>query len=428
MGKATSVPAALLLLCIGRTSAGEGTTADWPQWRGPDRDGVVRGMTVPAKWPKTLKEQWRLVVGEGVASPVVAGGNVYVFARQNFISRQGRGEGAEVVRCVDLQSGKEKWRSEPYPVSYKPLDDGNFPWPRSTPAVAGGRVFTLGITKTLSCLDAQTGKLLWRKECKPRGHNYGGNSPLVCDGLCIVHVSRPGDDNNGGLMAFDAVTGDVRWCYADGTGPASGSPILVTLASERQAVAPTNWKLLGVSVATGKKLWELRGPFPPGTICNTPVQYKDLIIFAGKREPLRAIRLAKGAKGLTAKEVWKAKSLPLYYSSPVPAGDLLFGSSTKKQGCFFCLDANSGKTLWESDGLQGGNASTLNAGSVLLYLTEKGRLLVVKPSAQAYEPIADYQVSDTDTHAHPVFLGDRILIKDGTTLRSFRLKPDAGKQ
>jgi outer membrane protein assembly factor BamB len=424
MGKATSVPATLLLLCVGRTCAGEGTTADWPQWRGPNRDGVVRGVTVPAKWPKTLKEQWRLVVGEGVASPVVAGGKVYVFTRRNFITRQNRGEGAEVVRCLDLQSGKEKWRSEPYPVSYKPLDDGNFPWPRSTPAVADGRVFTLGITETLSCLDAKTGKLLWRKDCKPRGHNYGGNSPLVCDGLCIAHVSRFGDDNNGGLMAFDAATGDVRWCYADGTGPASGSPILVTLAGERQVVAVTNWNLLGVSVATGKKLWELRGPFPPGTICNTPVQYKDLLIFAGKREPLRAIRLEKRANGITAKEVWKSKGLPLYYSSPVLAGDLLFGMSTRKQGCFFGLDASSGTTLWESDGRQGAHASILNAGSVILFLTDRGRLGVVKPTAKAYESIAEYRLSDTDTHAHPVFLGDRILIKDGSTLRSFRIEQE----
>src|SRR5262249_5129433 len=135
----------------------------------------------------------------------------------------------------------------------------------------------------------------------------------------------------------------------------------------------------------------------------------------------------RGDQGITAREVWKAKGLPLHMSSPVLAGNLLFGMSTRNLGCFFCLDAGSGKTLWVSDGRQGGYASILNAGGGLLFLTEKGRLQVVKASARAYEPIAEYRVSDSPTWAHPVFLGDRILIKDATTLRSFRIEQAAGK-
>src|SRR5437762_14325198 len=100
--------------------------------------------------------------------------------------------------------------------------------------------------------------------------------------------------------------------------------------------------------------------------------------------------------------------------------------SSRKNGCFFCLDAASGTTLWESDGRQGDYASILHAGSVLLFLTERGRLSVVRPSATAYEPIAEYHVSDSDTHAHPVCLGHRILIKDASTLRFFRIATDTG--
>lgn len=422
------IRAACFFLGLGATHlmlATLGLSQDWPQWRGPNRDGVVHGVKVPGKWPKTLAEEWKVPVGEGVASPVVVGSNVYVFTREKKGKdvKSGVETGDEVVRCLDLVSGKERWRSEPYPATYKPHVDANFPWPRSTPLVADGRVFTLGMGGFLSCLDAKTGKLVWRKES--RSLTYGGsNSPLAADGLCIVHV---GDQKAGGLTAFDAVTGEVKWCYADGTTAPCGSPILGTLAGERQVVTLTHWNFLGVSAATGKKLWEFRGPFPQNTMCNTPVRYKDLLIFAGCGEPLRAIRLEKGDKGIL-RDVWKAKGLPLYYSSPVLVGDLLFGMSTRHQGCFFCLDANSGKTLWESDGRQGANASIVNAGSVLLFLTERGRLLIVKPSATAYEPIAEYKVSDTDTHAHPVFLGDRILIKDGTMLRSFRIAPDHGKE
>jgi outer membrane protein assembly factor BamB len=335
-----------------------------------------------------------------------------------------RQENGEVVRCLDLAGGKELWRSEPYPAPYqRGAAEGDFSvGPRSTPAVAGGRVFTFGLTGILSCLDAGTGNLLWRKDCKPYPP-YGGASPLAADGLCIVPF---GDGKIGGLTAFDAATGDVRWCYADGSGPTSVSPILVELAGERQVVTFTSRNLIGVSAATGQPLWK-HAPFGAGTKIVTPVQYKDLLICADNMEPPRAVRLERGDNGIQASEVWKAKGQTLNMNTPVLAGDLLFGMSVGNRGGFFCLDANSGTTLWESDdGDDPGNASILNAGSVLLFLTARGRLLVVRPSGTAYEPIAEYQVSDTPTWAHPVFLGDRLLIKDASTLRSFRIGQHAG--
>jgi RNA polymerase sigma factor (sigma-70 family) len=393
-------------------------SADWPQWRGPNRDGVVHGAAVPAKWPKALKEEWKVPVGKGVASPVVVGGSVYLLTRP-------KGDD-EVVLCLDLQSGKENWRSEPYPAPYKvgPGEGTADDRPRSTPAVADGRVFTLGMTGVLLCLDAKSGKLLWRKDTKYAP--YMGSSPLVADGLCIICVSDGA--KTGGLTAFDAKTGDVRWRLDEGGSAMSGSPILVDLAGERQVVTYSNWNACGVSAATGKKLWGV-GPGGAGMPCTTPVRYKDWIILADNMDSLRALRLERGDKGLTAKDVWKARGdLKLYYSSPVVAGDLVFGMSTKSGGCFFCLDAKSGTTLWESDGRQGGYASILNLGNVLLFLKDRGQLLVVKPSAAAFEPIAEYRVSDRATMAHPVFLGDRILIKDDVTLRSFRIEPEDGKR
>jgi RNA polymerase sigma factor (sigma-70 family) len=387
----------------------------WPQWRGPNRDGVVHGVPVPTKWPRALTEEWKAVVGQGVASPVVVSGKVYVFTRQNDDER---------VICLDLHSGKEHWRSEPCPAPYKPgpgegtADDR----PRSTPTVADGRIFTLGMTGVLSCLDAGTGKLLWRKQ--HTWVHYGGTSPLVADSLCIVHV---GDDQAGGLTGFDVRTGEVKWRYPRGGRPMSGSPILVDLIGERQLVTFLNWNAHGISVATGKQLWSV-GPGSAGQPCTTAAQYRDLIILNNDREPLRALRLEKGDKGIVAKEVWKAKGLPLYYSSPVVAGDLVFGLSTRDGGCFFCLDARSGKTCWQSAGGQGSYASILNLGGVLLFLRDRGQLLVVKPGATAFEVIAEYRVGDRPTMAHPVFLGDRILIKDDMTLRSFRIEDASGKR
>jgi RNA polymerase sigma factor (sigma-70 family) len=200
--------------------------ADWPQWRGPNRDGVVHEVQVPGKWPRTLSEQWTVEVGEGVASPVVAGGKIYVFTRQ---------KDNELVRCLDLETGKETWQSQPYAASLKPGpgDPVSF-GPRSTPTVSGGKVFTLGATGILSALDEGTGKLLWRKDYQPY-FNRGGNSPLVAEGLCIAHL---GTGNAGGLRAFDVTTGKVKWCFPDDS-PASSSPILVQLGGQRQVVTFT---------------------------------------------------------------------------------------------------------------------------------------------------------------------------------------------
>jgi RNA polymerase sigma factor (sigma-70 family) len=381
----------------------------WPQWRGPNRDGVVHGVAVPEKWPQSLTPEWQVTVGNGVASPVVVGGKVYVFTRD---------KDDEAVHCLDLVSGKENWKSEPYPAPYKPGpgEGSGDNRPRSTPVVAAGKVFALGMTGILSCLDARDGRLLWRKDTKYC--YYGGSSPLVTDNLCIAHV---GDGaKTGGLTAFDIRSGDIRWCYAEGASATSGSPILVDLAGHRQIITYSDWNARGISVATGEKLWGV-GPGGAGMPCTTPVQYKDLIILADNMDSLRALRLEKTEKGIVAKDVWKSKDLPLYYSSPVVAGDLVFGLSTRNQGCFFCLDARTGRTLWKTDGRQGGYASILSAGRVLLFLTDRGRLIVVKANAETFEAIVEYRVSDNATEAHPVFLGDRILIKDAATLRSFRI-------
>jgi outer membrane protein assembly factor BamB len=175
---------------------------NWPQWRGPNRDGVVHGVKVPATWPNSLTEEWKVEVGEGVASPVVAGKSVYLFTRQ---------KDDELVLCLDVSSGKEKWRSEMYPAPYQWWPgDKTSNGPRSTPTVAGGRVYTAGVSGVLSCLDAATGKLLWRKQSKNAPPYVGPASPLVTDGLCIVHLGRDSRGDEDGLTAFDENTGERR--------------------------------------------------------------------------------------------------------------------------------------------------------------------------------------------------------------------------
>jgi outer membrane protein assembly factor BamB len=387
---------------------------DWPQWRGPNRDGAVHGVRVPKQWPKALTEAWKVTVGEGAASPVVVAGNVYVFVRL---------KDNEVMVCLDLADGKERWRSEPSPAPFKPGPGDAFSnGPRSTPAIADGRVFALGISGILSCLDARTGRLLWRKNYQPY-YNRSGNSPLVADGLCITHM---GTGKSGGVRAFDVATGDVKWCFDHGS-PAASSPILVTLAGERQVVTFTAGDLIGLSFATGKLLWQTPCTHDYFENCVTPVLANNLLIAPGRMQPPRAFRLEKGDKGIAVREVWKAKATPSYMSSPIVAGDWLFGHADQKMGQLFCLDARTGATLWEASERLGSYATVVNAGSVWLVLTNKGQLIVVKASGTAYEPIAEYRVADREAWSYPVFLGDRIVIKDDRTLRCYRIEAASAK-
>jgi outer membrane protein assembly factor BamB len=388
------------------------SAADWPQWRGPRRDGSVTDFSVPQSWPKALKEEWKVTVGVGHSSPLMVDGKLYVFARQNE---------EEVLLCLDAATGKELWRSGQR-VAYEmnPAAREHGKGPKSTPVVSGGNVYTFGITGILSCHDARTGKLKWRKEFSKQYPNtsplYGtATSPVVESNLLIVHV---GGQDRGALTAFDAETGAVKWVY-DADGPAYSSPIVVTLAGARQVVTFTQKELVGVSVADGKLLWKLPAKTSYDTNSVTAIAYKELLIFSREEQGITAIRLVKkGAVEIVPQEAWSNKENELYMNSPVLEGNLLFGLSARKKGQFFCIDAETGKTLWQSAGRMGENAAILNAGKVLLLLTNDANLIVLPPSAKEYRPVAQYTVASSPTWAHPVATGNRILVKDETTLAS----------
>ena len=142
-------------------------TADWPQWRGLNRDGVSRDFSAPSTWPTTLNEVWKLTVGEGHSSPVTSNGRIYLLTRQ--------GE-EEVVLCLDASTGKQLWRAS-YPAAYtmNPAATGHGKGPKSTPVVSDGKLFTFGINGVLSCFDARSGSLKWRQEFSKQ---YPKTSPL----------------------------------------------------------------------------------------------------------------------------------------------------------------------------------------------------------------------------------------------------------
>jgi outer membrane protein assembly factor BamB len=304
-----------------------------------------------------------------------------------------------------------------------PAASGHGKGPKSTPVVASGRVYTLGIAGLLSAHDAKTGRLVWRKDFSKQFPStsplYGtAMSPVVVGDLLVAHV---GGHDKGALTAFDAATGAVKWSY-DADGPAYASPVLLTVGGERQVVAFTQKELVSVSAATGALLWKLPAKTEYDTNCNTPVVYKDTFIVTLEGQGMIAFRPVREGGKWAAREVWRNEENELYMNTPVLHGSTLYGLSTRKKGQFFALDAATGKTLWQGPGRMGENASIINVAGTLLALTNDAVLYVLPAGASSFAPSAQYTVANSQTWAHPVFLGETILVKDETTLASLSLK------
>jgi outer membrane protein assembly factor BamB len=376
------------------------TGTDWPQWRGPRRDGFITA-ALPNHWPEALKKRWEIPVGIGHASPVVSGNRVVVIARQ--------GE-EEIVRALDLASGKEIWRAA-YPAPYVVSSAAHLhgPGPKSTPAIAGGRVFTFGISGILSAFDLASGTLLWRVPAPAVLPDYGtATSPLVDGDSVIAHV---GGYEKGALTAFDAATGKPRWQW-NGDGPAYGSPIIATFGGIRQVIAQTQKFLVGVEASSGALLWQL--PFTTDFDQNafTPVVFQDLLINAGIDWPLTAIRPKVDGSKWIVETVWTNPQTPMFMSSPVLIDGTIYGLTTRSLGQFVAIDAASGKALWNTKGREGENASLLGSASWLLASTTDGNLVVARPNPEKYDEVRRYQIAESAVWAHPAITGSSIIVKD----------------
>jgi outer membrane protein assembly factor BamB len=397
------------LLVLLLAAAAPCATEEWPQWRGPNRNGQSNGVKPPAAWPKTLDVRWQVEVGLGHASPVVADRKVYAFAR--------RGED-EVLACLNLADGKTRWQQKypaPYQVNAVAMMHGK--GPKSTPVVAGGRVFTFGISGILSCWDAKTGKLNWRREFSKQFEAtsplYGAAmSPAVEGEKCIVHIGGP---DKGALVAVDVRTGETIWSWAD-DGPAYASPIVVTIDGVRQVVTQSQKACIGVELEEGKLLWKI--PFQTEYDQNavTPIEHEGSLIFSGVNKGIDRYRVQKQDDEWETDNIWENKEVSLYMSSPVTDGETLYGFSHRHKGELFAMDLTTGKTLWTSDGRLGDNASLVETGNVIWALTSQSELLAFRASDKQFDLLAHYKVAETASWAHPVILAGGVLVKDESKL------------
>jgi outer membrane protein assembly factor BamB len=399
------------ILCAGRAAR----SADWPAWRGAGGDGIV-SEPPPASWPADAAPTWKADVGEGHASPIVGDGKVFVF------SRSGK---EEVLQAFDSATGKPAWRSA-YPATYEvnPEAASHGPGPKSTPAYAGGRVFTLGIGGILSCFGAAAGDVVWRKEPPkefPRTSPLYGTaaSPIIVGDLVIANI---GGHDKGALRAFDAASGAPRWSW-DGDGPGYATPIVRVLAGERQVITQTQNNLIGLSAAEGKLLWKV--PFRTEYDQNavTPLVLRDLVIYSGYDKPAVALRIEKGPSGYDAREAWRNGDVAFYMSSPVLNGERLFGFSHRQKGQLVCLEAATGKAVWKGPGRLGDNAALLSWGPFVLALTDSAEVVVLRAADDNFTPVSRFKAASSPTWASPAVADGRLYVKDRGSVACFQLAP-----
>jgi outer membrane protein assembly factor BamB len=394
----------ITLAIVVSVSAQVPATRDWTQWRGPNRDGVVPAAQVP-QWPAAFGSAWRVDVGEGYSSPVVASARVFVHSRK---------DPREIVTAIDLATGKTIWQQE-YDAAYQKnqyavrMAKG----PNATPLVAGGRVFTLGATGILNAWDAASGKKLWE-------HNYTKQvdfsklfcgtaaSPILAHGLVVVQV---GSDIHGGrILGLDPATGTAKWEWK-GPGPGYASPVLITVGATSQLVTMTNQSILGLDARTGRELWSV--PFPDEWHENivTPVWTGRHLIVSGTRQGTQAYTLTQTGTAWTAKQVWKKPEASMYMSSPVAGDGLIYGMSDKKKGHFVALDEQTGAVKWATEGREGDFASVLLTPEHVIFLTNGADLVVAKRGG-TYAPEKKYDLGASETWAAPALVGRDLVIRD----------------
>ncbi|MEE8585336.1 MAG: PQQ-binding-like beta-propeller repeat protein [Acidobacteriota bacterium] len=388
---------------------------EWPQWRGHQRDGQVRDVTLPQEWPDRLSLLWKVEVGSGHSSPLVRGSRIYLHTRRG---------GQEVVQCLNLQDGATLW-SDSYAAPYRMNSSARShgPGPKSTPALGSDHLVTLGISGILSGYSAADGTLLWRKDPSrqfPRTSPLFGtaSSPLMADGRVYVHW---GGHGKGAIAALDPQSGEEQWSW-EGDGPAYASPILAQWQGVRQLVTQTQQMVVGLSQASGELLWSI--PFTTDYVQNsiTPLIAEGRLIVSGLDNGTRSMLPVRQAGRWSLQQAWANPQVSFYMSTPVVVQGRICGLADRRAGQFVCLDASDGKVVWESPGRQGENAALLAVGQVVLGLNDVARLTVFQSTSEGLQLLKEYGVARSQTWAHPVLLQDRLLIKDREHLQLWSLK------
>jgi outer membrane protein assembly factor BamB len=383
------------------------TPAIWPGFRGPNRDGVVRGVRIETDWSKSPPvELWRRPIGPGWSSFAVRGDLVY--------TQEQRGD-EEDVSCYNVTNGKLVWRHRD---SARFWESNGGAGPRGTPTVRNGRVYTLGATGIVNTLDADNGAVVWsRNAATDTGAKLPGwgfaSSPLVVDDLVIVAAS-------GRLAGYDAATGKPRWFRPTGGGGYS-SPHLATIDGVAQIVLLSGGGATGVAPADGTLLWEHK--WEPGVSIVQPglADNGDVLLSGGDTmggTGMRRIAVAQRPSGWTVEERWTSRGLKPYFNDFVVHKGHAFGFD----GIILaCIDLEDGQRKWKGGRYGNGQLVLLPDQDLLLVLSEDGELALVGATPDQFKELARFPALEGKTWNHPVVVGDVLLVRNGEEMAAFRL-------
>ena len=377
----------------------------WTDFRGPLRDGVYAQTKILTVWPGgKLKELWRQPIGGGWASFVIAYGLAFTIEQR---------KAQEVVAAYDVTTGREIWTHR-YDADFQESLGG--PGPRATPTWHGGKVYSLGAEGHLVVLEDKSGKLIWAKNILTDNNAENlpwamSASPLIVDDLVIV---QPGGPQGKSIVAYNKLTGAKVWA-ALSEKAAYASPILATLNGQRQVMTSTATRVVGLSPADGKLLWEYEWKTQYDINSSSPIVTgpNQFVIASGYDHGTALVEVA--ADGST-KTIWQNKKLKTKFSTAVLHEGYLYGLD---EAILACVDAKTGEQKWK--GGRYGYGQLLLADGHLIVTTEQGDIALVKATPTAHEEVARFTALDGKTWNVPAIADGRLFVRNTREMAAFQL-------
>ena len=388
---------------------------DWPQWRGPARTGHAAAESrVPTSLPVDPKVVWQLKVGEGFASPVVAAGKVFYFDNQ---------EGKETLHAIDAADHREFWRAT---IDATFQDEQGPPGPRCTPLVDGDRIYAQSGKGELQCLRIKDGQRIWRinflkdfgaaflgEDSKvPGAAEHGYTAAPVIDGERLI--ACVGGTNGAGLVCFEKRTGKIIWKSQDDLA-SYAAPVVATFAGVKQAVCFTVAGLIGLNLKDGKLLWRVPHKTSYGRNATTPVVVDNWVVVSSYQNGSIGVKISAEGSGLKAEEIWKNKTAAMNFSSPIAAGQYVYGLGPSKN--LICVEITTGKIAWSKEGYittapNVAHASFLGLGKNILVCTDGGQLVLIAAEATECRELGRAQVCGLNW-CNPAYANGRLYVRDG---------------
>jgi outer membrane protein assembly factor BamB len=388
-------------------------TATWPQWRGPNRDGLIGGPAWPEKLDTNhLREVWRVALGPSYSGPIVGADRVF--------TTETKDKKFEIVTAFDRATGKEFWRTQWEGAIRVPFfAKSNGDWVRSTPALDGDRLYVAGMRDVLVCLDTLDGKEVWRKdfvkELKTPLPDFGFVcSPLIDGDAAYVQAAA-------GFVRLNKLTGEVVWrTLADKGGmwgSAFSSPIIATLAGQRQIVVQTRDQLAGVNLADGKVLWSQPIEAFRGMNILTPVAHNDMLFTSSYGGKTIGFKVTQADGNFKVTQSWTHKAQG-YMSTPVVINGIAYEHLKSQR--LLAIEVETGRELWTASEGFGKYASLVAQGDRILALDQRGLLYLLRANPKQFELLDKRRLSDAESWAHLAVAGNDLFVRELNALAACR--------